>query len=98
MQRMIGGTEARAALAVLLLLATGGSPAAQEFAGREKLRAHSNEFRKDINAGTGLQFGRRQAPTGYLPPTRTFRGERLEIMIASVRLVLLHTPGEIAST
>jgi hypothetical protein len=38
----------RAALAVLLLLATGGPLAAQEFAGREKLRAHSDEFRKDV--------------------------------------------------
>src|ERR1700686_3563735 len=48
MQRMIGRIEAGAALAVLLLLATGGSLAAQEFAGREKLRAHSDEFRKDV--------------------------------------------------
>ncbi len=209
MQRMIGCTEAGAALAVLLLLATGGSLAAQEFAGREKLRAHSDEFRKDvikvtdgvyvavgfsdansiliqgdggsiivdttsdvtdasavkaefaklsaapvraiiythshpdhtggatvfagndhpeiyshqllvdrvpdvgragrdggdqfgaslpdslfINAGTGMQFGRRPAPTGYIPPTRTFSGDRLEVTIAGVRLQLLHTPGE----
>ena len=49
MQRTISRTEAGvAALAVLLLLATGGSLVAQEFAGREKLRAHSNEFRKDV--------------------------------------------------
>jgi len=209
MQRMIGRIEAGAALAVLLLLATGGSLAAQEFAGREKLRAHSDEFRKDvirvtggvyvavgfsdansvliqgdggsiivdttsdvtdasavkaefaklsaapvraiiythshpdhtggatvfagndhpeiyshqlfvdrvpdvgragrdggdqfgsslpdslfINAGTGMEFGRRPAPTGYLPPTRTFSGDRLEVTIAGVRLQLLHTPGE----
>jgi alkyl sulfatase BDS1-like metallo-beta-lactamase superfamily hydrolase len=209
MQRMIGCTKARAALAVLLMLATGGTLAAQEFAGREKLRAHSDEFRKDvikvtggvyvavgfsdansiliqgdggsiivdttsdltdasavqaefaklsaapvraiiythshpdhtggatvfagndhpeiyshqlfvdrvpdvgragrdggdpfgsslpdslfINAGTGMQFGRRPAPTGYLPPTRTFSGDRLEVTIAGVRLQLLHTPGE----
>jgi alkyl sulfatase BDS1-like metallo-beta-lactamase superfamily hydrolase len=209
MQRMIGRTEVRADLAVLIMLATGGSLAAQEFAGREKLRAHSAEFRKDvinitrgvyvavgfsdansvliqgdggliivdttsdvkdasevkaefgklsnapvraiiythshpdhtggatvfagndhpeiyshellvdrvpdvgrggrdggdqfgsslpdslfINAGTGLQFGRHPAPTGYLPPTRTFGGERLEVTVAGVRLQLLHTPGE----
>jgi alkyl sulfatase BDS1-like metallo-beta-lactamase superfamily hydrolase len=209
MQRMIGCTKARAALAVLLMLATGRTLAAQEFAGREKLRAHSDEFRKDvikvtggvyvavgfsdansiliqgdggsiivdttsdltdasavqaefaklsaapvraiiythshpdhtggatvfagndhpeiyshqlfvdrvpdvgragrdggdpfgsslpdslfINAGTGMQFGRRPAPTGYLPPTRTFSGDRLEVTIAGVRLQLLHTPGE----
>jgi glyoxylase-like metal-dependent hydrolase (beta-lactamase superfamily II) len=209
MQRMIGCTKARAALAVLLMLATGRTLAAQEFAGREKLRAHSDEFRKDvikvsdgvyvavgfsdansvliqgdggsiivdttsdvtdasavkaefaklsaapvraiiythshpdhtggatvfagndhpeiyshqlfvdrvpdvgragrdggdqfgaslpnslfINAGTGMQFGRRPAPTGYIPPTRTFSGDRLEVTIASVRLQLLHTPGE----
>jgi alkyl sulfatase BDS1-like metallo-beta-lactamase superfamily hydrolase len=48
MQRMIGCTKARAALAVLLMLATGGTLTAQEFAGREKLRAHSGEFRKDV--------------------------------------------------
>jgi alkyl sulfatase BDS1-like metallo-beta-lactamase superfamily hydrolase len=209
MQRMIGRTKARPALAVLLMLATGGTLAAQEFAGREKLRAHSDEFRKDvikvtdgvyvavgfsdansiliqgdggsiivdttsdvtdasavkaefakvsatpvraiiythshpdhtggatvfagndhpeiyshqlfvdrvpdvgrggrdggdpfgsslpdslfINAGTGMQFGRRPAPTGYLPPTRTFSGDRLDVTIAGVRLQLLHTPGE----
>jgi alkyl sulfatase BDS1-like metallo-beta-lactamase superfamily hydrolase len=209
MQRMIGRTKACEALAVLLVLATGGTLAAQEFAGREKLRAHSDEFRKDvikvtdgvyvavgfsdansiliqgdggsiivdttsdvtdasavkaefaklsaapvraiinthshpdhtggatvfagndhpeiyshqlfvdrvpdvgrggrdggdpfgsslpdslfINAGTGMQFGRRPAPTGYLPPTRTFSGDRLEVTIAGVRLQLLHTPGE----
>jgi hypothetical protein len=48
MKRMIGRTHAGAALAVLLLLATDGRLAAQEFAGREKLRAHSDEFRKDV--------------------------------------------------
>jgi alkyl sulfatase BDS1-like metallo-beta-lactamase superfamily hydrolase len=47
-----------------------------------------------INAGTGMQFGRRPAPTGYIPPTRTFSGDRLEVTIAGVRLHLLHTPGE----
>ncbi len=209
MQRMIDRIVGGAAPAVLLLLAAGGSLTAQEFAGREKLRAHSNEFRKEviqvtdgvyvavgfsdansiliqgdggsiivdttsdvadasavqaefaklsatpvraivythshpdhtggasvfagndhpeifshqllvdrvadvgragrdggdqfgvslpdslfINAGTGMEFGRRPAPTGYLPPTRTFSGDRLEVMIAGVPLQLLHTPGE----
>lgn len=37
-----------AALAVLMLVATCSTAAAQEFAGREKLRAHSNEFRKEV--------------------------------------------------
>jgi alkyl sulfatase BDS1-like metallo-beta-lactamase superfamily hydrolase len=209
MQRIMGRIEAGVPLAVLLLLATEGSLAAQEFAGREKLRAHSDEFRKDvikvtagvyaavgfsdansvliqgdggsiivdttsdvtdasavkaefaklsaapvraiiythshldhtggatvfagndhpeiyshqllvdrvpdvgragrdggdqfgmslpdslfINAGTGMEFGRRPAQTGYIPPTHTFSGDRLEVTIANVRLQLLHTPGE----
>jgi alkyl sulfatase BDS1-like metallo-beta-lactamase superfamily hydrolase len=47
-----------------------------------------------INAGTGMEFGRRAAPIGYLPPTRTFSGDRMELTIAGVRLHLLHTPGE----
>jgi alkyl sulfatase BDS1-like metallo-beta-lactamase superfamily hydrolase len=47
-----------------------------------------------INAGTGLEFGRHPATNGYLPPTRTFSEERLELTIAGVRLQLIHTPGE----
>lgn len=209
MQPTIGGAEIRATLALLLMLATGGMLAAQEFAGREKLRAHSDEFRKDaikvtdgvyvavgfsdansiliqgdggliivdttsdvkdasavkaefskissapvraiiythshpdhtggatvfagndhpeifshqllvnrvpdvgragrdggdqfgsslpdslyINAGTGMEYERPPAPRGYLPPTRTFSGERLDVTLAGVRLQLLHTPGE----
>jgi alkyl sulfatase BDS1-like metallo-beta-lactamase superfamily hydrolase len=47
-----------------------------------------------INAGTGMEFGRRPAPIGYLPPTRTFSEDRLDLAIAGVRLRLLHTPGE----
>jgi alkyl sulfatase BDS1-like metallo-beta-lactamase superfamily hydrolase len=47
-----------------------------------------------INAGTGLEFGRRPATTGPLSPTRTFEGSRLDLTIAGVRLQLLHTPGE----
>src|SRR5439155_6016286 len=49
MQRMICGTGVRgAALAVLMLVAPCGTLVGQEFAGREKLRAHSNEFSKDV--------------------------------------------------
>jgi alkyl sulfatase BDS1-like metallo-beta-lactamase superfamily hydrolase len=47
-----------------------------------------------INAGTGMEFGRHPAPTGYLPPTRTFSEGRLDLTIAGVRLQLLLTPGE----
>ena len=49
MQRMIcrAGVCA-AALAVLMLGAPCGTVAGQEFAGREKLRAQSDEFRKDV--------------------------------------------------
>ena len=35
-------------LAVLMLVASSGTAAAQEYAGREKLRAQSNEFRKEV--------------------------------------------------
>src|SRR5215470_13766256 len=37
-----------AALAVVMLVAPCGTAAGQAFAGREKLRAHSNEFRKEV--------------------------------------------------
>jgi alkyl sulfatase BDS1-like metallo-beta-lactamase superfamily hydrolase len=47
-----------------------------------------------INAGTGMEFGRRPAPTGHLAPTRTFSEDRLELTVAGIRLQLLHTPGE----
>jgi alkyl sulfatase BDS1-like metallo-beta-lactamase superfamily hydrolase len=47
-----------------------------------------------INAGTGMEFGRHPAPVAYLPPTRTFSEERLDLTIAGVRLQLIHTPGE----
>ncbi|HKC80941.1 MAG TPA: hypothetical protein VKB91_07065, partial [Gemmatimonadaceae bacterium] len=36
------------ALAVLMLIAPCGTVAAQQFAGREKLLAHSSEFRKEV--------------------------------------------------
>jgi len=49
MRRLLNYTEASAALAgLLMLLATCGAAAAQEFAGREKLRAHSAEFRREV--------------------------------------------------
>jgi hypothetical protein len=49
MQPMIGRTGVRAAaLAMLTQVAPCGTVAGQEFAGREKLRARSDEFRKDV--------------------------------------------------
>ena len=36
------------ALAVTMLVASGVSAGAQDYAGREKLRAQSNEFRKEV--------------------------------------------------
>jgi len=51
-----------------------------------------------INAGVQMEFGRVTPPTreGYLPPTRTFSGDQLQLTIAGVRLLLLYTPGETA--
>ena len=37
-----------ASAGLLMLMATSGTAAAQEFAGREKLRAHSAEFRREV--------------------------------------------------
>jgi alkyl sulfatase BDS1-like metallo-beta-lactamase superfamily hydrolase len=56
MQRMICRTGVRAAaLAGLMLVAPRGTLAGQEFAGREKLRSQSDEFRKDvIRVGDGV--------------------------------------------
>ena len=49
MQRMICRARLRAAaLAALMLVAPCGTVASQDFVGREKLRAHSDEFRKDV--------------------------------------------------
>ena len=49
MQRSICRTGApAAALAVLMLVAPHGTAAAQEYSGREKLRAQSTEFRKEV--------------------------------------------------
>jgi alkyl sulfatase BDS1-like metallo-beta-lactamase superfamily hydrolase len=51
-----------------------------------------------INAGVQMEVGRVTPPTreGYLPPTRTFNGDRLLLTVAGVRLQLLYTPGETA--
>jgi len=53
-----------------------------------------------INAGVQLQFGRITPPTrdGYLPPTRTFREDRLNATLAGVAVQLLYTPGETLDT
>jgi Metallo-beta-lactamase superfamily len=42
------GRRINAPVAVLMLVASCATAAGQEFAGREKLRAHSNEFRKEV--------------------------------------------------
>lgn len=60
-----------------------------------------------INAGIGPGIGRRTpaaaaattagaAPTqsGFVRPTRTFTGDRINVTVAGVRMELLHTPGE----
>src|SRR5712692_5548638 len=49
MRRLFSYNEASAPFAgLLMLIATCGTAAAQEFAGREKLRAHSAEFRREV--------------------------------------------------
>jgi hypothetical protein len=68
MQRMIGRIEAGAALAILLFSATCDSLAAQEFAGREKLRAHSDEFRKEVIKVTDSVTWLSASPTPVVPP------------------------------
>ena len=49
-----------------------------------------------INAGTQLEYGRVTPHTreGFLPPTRTFRGEEETIEVSGVQMRLIHTPGE----
>lgn len=49
-----------------------------------------------INAGTQLEYGRVTPHTraGYLPPTKTFDGEALDLTLAGVKVTLIHTPGE----
>lgn len=49
-----------------------------------------------INAGTQLEYGRTTPHTreGYLPPTRTFEGEKQDLTLAGVNFQLIHTPGE----
>ena len=49
MRRLSSYTEASAALGgLVMLIVTCGAATAQEFAGREKLRAHSAEFRPEV--------------------------------------------------
>ena len=47
MRRVFSCSEASVLTSVLVLIVTGGA-VAQEFAGREKLRAHSAEFRREV--------------------------------------------------
>lgn len=49
-----------------------------------------------INAGTQLEYGRKTPHTreGFLPPTKTVDGGQQSLTIASVRMQLIHTPGE----
>lgn len=48
-----------------------------------------------INCGIGPQLKFDATSTiALLPPTRTFNGERLELEIAGMKLVLVHAPGE----
>jgi len=51
---------------------------------------------KFVNAGIQLDYGRVTPHTreGFLPPTRTFRGDEETIEVAGVRMQLIHTPGE----
>ncbi|QEI09318.1 alkyl/aryl-sulfatase [Pigmentiphaga aceris] len=53
-----------------------------------------------INAGTQLEYGRTTPHTreGFLPPTRTFDGDELDLTIAGVKLKLIHAPGEADET
>ena len=48
MRRSIRYNETAAIAGVSILMAACGAAAAQEFAGREKLRAHSAEFRREV--------------------------------------------------
>src|SRR5262245_27446886 len=49
MRRLFTCSDTRGAIAVLAAFAAiSGTAAAQEFAGREKLRAHTSEFRREV--------------------------------------------------
>lgn len=52
-----------------------------------------NQF---INAGTQQEYGRKTPHTreGFLPPTQTFDGARKNLVVAGVKMELIHTPGE----
>ena len=63
MRRFFSDTEASAAVAGLLMLMVGCvAAAAQEFAGREKLRAHSAEFRREVIKVTDEELSRADIP------------------------------------
>jgi alkyl sulfatase BDS1-like metallo-beta-lactamase superfamily hydrolase len=49
-----------------------------------------------VNAGIQLEYGRITPHTreGFLPPTTTFSRETETIVVAGVRMQLIHTPGE----
>ncbi len=52
-----------------------------------------------LHCGVGPKLDSTVASTmSLLPPTRTFDGDRLEITIAGIRMVLLHLPGETPDT
>jgi hypothetical protein len=73
MRRMFSGNEASAALAGLLVLMAACGAAAQEFAGREKLRAHSAEFRREVSSGT-LTCPRRRICCAISPHAEAHHG------------------------
>lgn len=49
-----------------------------------------------INAGTQQEYGRITPHTreGFLPPTQTFDGTSKKLVVAGVKMELIHTPGE----
>ncbi|WOA52250.1 alkyl/aryl-sulfatase [Dickeya solani] len=52
-----------------------------------------NQF---INAGTQQEYGRITPHTreGFLPPTQTFDGTSKNLVVAGIKMELIHTPGE----
>jgi alkyl sulfatase BDS1-like metallo-beta-lactamase superfamily hydrolase len=65
-------------LAVSMLVASCGTAAGQDFSGREKLRAHSNEFRKEVIRVTDGVY----VAVGYSASNVTLiRGDRASIIV-----------------